>query len=371
MTLEVDVRHHAGAFRLDTRFESAGRLTALFGPSGSGKTTVVNLIAGLSKPDEGRISVDGAVLVDTAKGIFVPAHKRRVGYVFQDARLFPHLSVRSNLAYGRWFTPRGERTADFDTIVDLLGIGKLLDRRPHNLSGGEKQRVAIGRALLASPAILLMDEPLASLDDARKAEIVPYIERLRDGMRLPIIHVSHSIAEVARLATDIVVLADGKVSAAGAARDILRRSDLFAGAERGEAGAVIDAEVLHHDDTFGMTVLASKAGDIRVPRIEAPAGKPVRLRIRARDVMIATEKPVGLSALNMFAGIVREIGEPKGAAVDVVIDCGGELIVARITRQSCASLRLAPGRSVFAVVKTVAFDDDNLPASALERADNL
>ncbi|HTV69825.1 MAG TPA: molybdenum ABC transporter ATP-binding protein [Rhizobiaceae bacterium] len=371
MTLEVDVRHKAGAFRLDARFESAGRLTALFGPSGSGKTTVVNLIAGLARPDDGRIAVDGAVLVDTAKNIFVPAHKRRVGYVFQDARLFPHLSVRSNLAYGRWFTPRGERTAGFEKIVDLLGIAKLLDRRPHNLSGGEKQRVAIGRALLANPAILLMDEPLASLDDARKAEIVPYIERLRDGMKLPIVYVSHSIAEVARLATDIVVLADGKIAAAGTASDILRRSHLFAGAERGEAGAIVDARVLRHDETFGMTVLTSKAGEIRVPRIEASLGSPLRLRIRARDVMIATEKPVGLSALNMFPGTVREIGEAKGPAADVNIDCGGELIVARITRQSLATLKLERGSKVYAVVKTVAFDDDNLPASALERAESL
>ena len=194
MTVLVDISHRLGDFAVDASFESAGRLTALFGPSGSGKTTLINLIAGLIRPDRGRIAVDGRRLVDTDAGLFVPKHRRRIGMVFQDARLFPHMSVAGNLRYGRWFTPGAERYADFDAVVELLGIGHLLDRRPAKLSGGEKQRVAIGRALLASPKLLLMDEPLASLDEARKAEILPYIERLRDETKIPIVYVSHSVA---------------------------------------------------------------------------------------------------------------------------------------------------------------------------------
>ena len=190
MTLSVDIHHRVGDFALEARFESAGRLTALFGPSGSGKSTLINLIAGLIPPGRGRIAIDGRVLVDTAARIFVPVHRRRIGMVFQDARLFPHMSVAGNLRYGRWFTPSSERYAKMDAVIDLLGIAHLLDRRPAKLSGGEKQRVAIGRALLASPRLLLMDEPLASLDEARRAEILPYIERLRDGAGVPILLVT-------------------------------------------------------------------------------------------------------------------------------------------------------------------------------------
>src|SRR5229473_206763 len=226
MTIEVDVAHRLGAFALDVRFTSAGRLTAFFGQSGAGKTSLVNIIGGLIRPDRGRIAVDGTTLVDTASGIFVPTHRRRVGYVFQEGRLFPHLTVRQNLMFGRWFRPPLERKVQLETVLDLLGIGHLLQRRPGALSGGEKQRVAIGRALLASPRLLLMDEPLASLDDARKNEILPYIERLRDDSRIPIVYVSHSLAEVARLATTLVLVADGRVPAAGPVFDIMSRLDL-------------------------------------------------------------------------------------------------------------------------------------------------
>src|SRR5713226_6180296 len=216
MTIEVDVAHRLGAFALDVRCTSAGRLTAFFGQSGAGKTSLVNIIGGLIRPDRGRIAVDGATLVDTASGIFVPPHRRRVGYVFQEGRLFPHLTVRQNLMFGRWFRPPQERKVRLETVLDLLGIGHLLQRRPGALSGGEKQRVAIGRALLASPRLLLMDEPLAALDDERKMEVLTLIERLRDGFKVPIVYVSHSIDEVARLASPVVVFSAGHVVAAGA-----------------------------------------------------------------------------------------------------------------------------------------------------------
>src|SRR5579875_3965665 len=208
--LEVEFTHILGGFTLDIAFSSGGGVTALFGRSGAGKTSVVHAIAGLLRPRRGRIAINGAVLVDTENRIFVPAHKRRIGYVFQEGRLFPHLTVRQNLLYGRWFTPAPRRYGRLEHVVELLGIEPLLDRRPGLLSGGEKQRVAIGRALLSSPQLLLMDEPLASLDEGRKSEILPYIERLRDETDVPIIYVSHSVPEVTQLATTLVVLSDGK-----------------------------------------------------------------------------------------------------------------------------------------------------------------
>ncbi|BCH26388.1 molybdenum ABC transporter ATP-binding protein [Mesorhizobium sp. L-8-3] len=356
MTLCVDLRHRLGTFDLDVAFESSGRLTALFGPSGSGKTSLVNLIGGLMRPDKGRIVADGRVFVDTSARSFLPKHRRRIGYVFQDARLFPHMSVSQNLRYGRFFTPAAERYAEMDAIVELLGIGHLLDRRPAALSGGEKQRVAIGRALIASPRLILMDEPLASLDEARKAEILPYVERLRDEAGVPIVYVSHSVAEVARLATDIVVLASGKVTAAGPTSDIVQRLDLLPEEERGEGGAVLDMQVVSHDAAFGMTLLASAAGEIRVPALAVPEGRMVRLLVRARDVMIATEKPRGFSALNILAGNIVSVEPSNGVLADVRMDCHGQTIVARITRQSVHDLGLAAGKPVFAVVKSVTFD---------------
>jgi molybdate transport system ATP-binding protein len=226
MNLEVDVYRRLGAFTLEASFSVDGGLTALFGHSGAGKTTLVNIIGGLLRPERGRIVVAGRVLVDTAQGVFVPKHRRRIGYIFQEPRLFPHLTVRQNLLYGRWFTPGNERREPFDHIIELLGIGSLLGRGPSRLSGGEKQRVAIGRALLASPRLLLMDEPLASLDEARKSEILPYIERLRDEGRVPIVYVSHSVPEVTRLATTMVLLSEGRVAATGTVPDIIGGVDL-------------------------------------------------------------------------------------------------------------------------------------------------
>jgi molybdate transport system ATP-binding protein len=356
MSLHVDIRHRLGAFSLDAAFETSGRLTALFGPSGSGKTSLVNLIGGLLRPDEGRIVADGRVLADTAARIFVPRHKRRIGYIFQDARLFPHMTVSQNLRYGRFFTPASARYGDVDGVVELLGLGHLLDRRPGLLSGGEKQRVAIGRALLASPRLILMDEPLASLDDRRKAEIMPYIERLRDETKVPIVYVSHSVSEVARLATDIVVLEEGRVAAAGPTSEILQRLDLLPEEERNEGGAVLEMRVTGRNEAFGMSSLASRAGEIHVAGLDVEAGATIRVRIRARDVIVATERPRGLSALNILAGNIAGVSSGNGLFADVLIDCNGEIITARITRQSAEMLGLTAGLDVFAVIKSVTFD---------------
>jgi molybdate transport system ATP-binding protein len=360
MALSVDIRHRLGSFLLDARFEAGGGLVALFGRSGSGKTSLINIVAGLIRPEHGSVAIDGEVLVDTASRRFVPRHLRRIGYVFQEDRLFPHLTVRQNLLYGRWFSPQPDRSGSLGHVVGLLGLASLLERRPGKLSGGEKQRVAIGRALLANPRLLLMDEPLASLDEARKSEILPYVERLRDQSKIPIIYVSHSIAEVARLASTIVLLSDGKVAAAGPTIEIMHRLDLFPLTGRAEAGAVIEASVERHDPAFGLTELRSRAGTWRLPRLEAPPGARVRLRIRARDVMIAKAAPADLSALNVMSGVISEVRADDGPIVEVRLDCSGEALIARLTRYSVEKLGLARGTPVFALVKSVALDRRSL-----------
>jgi molybdate transport system ATP-binding protein len=357
MTLAVDVRHRLGAFELDVAFESGGGLTALFGPSGSGKTSLVNIIGGLIRPDSGRVAVDGRLLVDRERRLFVPRHKRRIGYVFQDARLFPHLTVSQNLRFGRFFAPAADRYAAFGEVVEMLGIGHLLERRPNLLSGGEKQRVAIGRALLASPRLILMDEPLASLDEARKAEIIPYIERLRDEIRVPIVYVSHSLSEVARLANEVILLSAGRVAAAGPAEAVLSRFDLLPQDQRAEAGSLVELTLVEQDDGYGLSVLRSGAGEWRLRRVDGEPGSTVRVRVRARDVMIATERPEGISALNVLPAVVSDVTEDAGGSEAVVLlDSAGDRLAARITRRSASQMRLKPGMPVFAVVKSVTFD---------------
>ncbi|MGD9764904.1 MAG: molybdenum ABC transporter ATP-binding protein [Candidatus Binatia bacterium] len=370
--IEVDVQHRLGRrFQLTAHFASEGALTALFGRSGAGKSTLVNIIGGLIRPERGRVVVEGRTLVDTERGIFVPKHRRRAGYVFQEGRLFPHLTVRHNLLYGRWFAPPAERQASFEHVVELLGIEHLLERRPVRLSGGEKQRVAVGRALLSSPRFLLMDEPLASLDEARKADILPYIERLRDETKIPIVYVSHMISEVARLATTLVVLSEGKVVAAGPTLEIMSRLDLITVTGRREAGAVLQSEVIAHDEEFALTTLRSPAGDLRVPILDLPIGAPIRVRVRARDVMIGIRPPQGLSALNVLEGVLAEVGPQNGPIVEVRIDCHGEALLARVTRRSFEQLALAPGLRVFAVIKSVALDRRTLgvPVHGFDIAD--
>jgi molybdate transport system ATP-binding protein len=365
MTIDVDVTHRLGAFTLDVRFVSEGRLTAFFGQSGSGKTSLVNVISGLIRPGRGRVVIDGTTLVDTASGVFVPTWRRRIGYVFQEGRLFPHLTVRQNLLFGRWFRPPQERAVPLEKVLDLLGIGHLLQRRPGALSGGEKQRVAIGRALLSSPRLLLMDEPLAALDEARKAEILPYIEKLRDEADTPIIYVSHSLAEVSRLANSIVVLRGGSVVAVGDPAEVLSRREFVPHDAHEEAGALIEARISLHDIGFGLTTLQSDAGLLRVPYLDLPVGTVVRVRIRARDVMVANAPPVGLSALNIFPGKVVELRKNGEAAVEVDMDCNGVRMAARLTRQSVETLGLAPGMPVYAILKAVTMDRSTLAKSPL------
>lgn len=359
MTLEVSVSKRLGAFRIEAGFEAGPGITALFGRSGAGKTSLISMIAGLLRPDRGRIVADGRVLFDSAQAINIPAHKRRLGYVFQDGRLFPHLTVEQNLNYGRWFTAEKDRYVPVSRVIALLDLVGLLKRRPGALSGGEKQRVAIGRALIASPKILLMDEPLASLDERRKQDILPYVERLRDEVRIPIVYVSHALAEVARLATTVVLISDGRVEAAGATADILARVNLFPMTGRFEAGAVLDCVAAGRDGLTGLMRLRSRAGDLLVPQLKAEEGERLRVRVRARDVMIATERPQGLSARNVLAARVVELRSDPPYA-DVRLEAGGVALLARITNYSARELGLTVGREVYAVIKSTGLDRRSL-----------
>ncbi|HMS96381.1 MAG TPA: molybdenum ABC transporter ATP-binding protein, partial [Tabrizicola sp.] len=297
MTLSVALQHRFPGFALDAAFEVPAGVTVLFGRSGSGKTTIVNAVAGLLRPDQGRITLDGAVLQDSAARLFVPPQRRRIGYVFQDQRLFPHMTVRQNLLYGRRFA-KTPREADFGRIVGLLGIAALLDRRPAALSGGEKSRVGIGRAILSDPRLLVMDEPLAALDEARKAEILTYLERLRDETGLPILYVSHAMAEVARLATTLVVVEAGRVLAAGPAERLMIDPALAPVLGPRELGALIPARIVGPEGD-GLTRLETSSGPIFLAGITGPAGSIVRVRIMAHDVILARERPSGLSAQNI------------------------------------------------------------------------
>ena len=358
--LAVAARMSRGAFTLDAAFSAETRdVVALFGASGAGKTTLVDAIAGLARPDSGRIALGERVLFDSTARIDLRPERRRIGYVFQDGRLFPHMTVRRNLLYGLRFAPRERRYVTLDRIVALLGLEALLRRRPGTLAGGERQRVALGRALMAQPELLLMDEPLAALDLPRKAQVIDYIERLRDEIGVPIVFVSHAVDEVARLAGTIVVLAGGRVAAAGPAGAIMARLDLdpLAGIE--EAGALLDATVDGHDAAYGLTTLAVPGGVLRVPRLDLAPGRALRVRIRARDVALATVEPRDTSVLNVFRGRVVEIGPRRGASVDVAVDIGARL-TARITARSADALGLAPGAEVHALIKSVAVDPRSL-----------
>lgn len=356
MTLSVAVEHDLGGFHLDAAFACDGGITALFGRSGAGKTTLVNAIAGLLRPRGGRIELDGETLFDAARGIHVPASKRRFGYVFQEGRLFPHLTVRQNLTFSRMFHRGRAAPGGFDHIVELLGLRGLLQRRPGALSGGERQRVALGRALLADPRALLLDEPLASLDAQRKEEVLRYIELLREEIRIPVVYVSHAVEEVVRLADTVVLMSAGKVVAAGDVEEIMGRPDLRAAAGAFEGGAVIDATVVAQDMQWDLATLRFEGGALTVTNLDALVGEPVRVRVRARDVSIALEAPDRISIQNVLPGTIREISAARNGIVDVSIAVGATLLRSRITARAAQQLALRPGLNVHALIKAVSLD---------------
>ncbi len=352
--MEITVTRRQGDFLVDAAFVGADSgVTALFGPSGAGKTSVINMVAGLMRPDAGRISVNGSCLFDSQRRINLPTEQRRIGYVFQDGRLFPHLSVRSNLTYGMALTPPDRRYVTFDAVVDLLGIGHLLDRRPARLSGGEKQRVAIGRALLTSPAMLLMDEPLAALDAPRKAEVLPFIMRLSREFATPILYVSHMMDEILNLADHLVIMDAGRVAASGTLENLLSEPDLQSHFSEQEYGSVIATVVDEPLDADGLTRLRFGDCALRVPPLAVPKGAPIRVRISARHVAVALKAPESTSFQNIFSGKVDQIIDRGESLVDIRLDIGCPLW-ARITRQSAAELNLNPGQPVFGLVKSVA-----------------
>jgi len=351
--ISVSIEHRQGDFTLDARFEASSGITALFGPSGSGKTTLVQMIAGLSRPQKAHIAFGNVVWNDTEKGLFTPPHRRRIGYIFQEGRLFPHLTVRQNLLYGRWFAHGAVPAMGEAEVIDLLGIGHLLGNRPATLSGGEKQRVAIGRALLASPALMLMDEPLSALDRARKQEILPHIERIRDQIRIPIVYVSHALDEVARLANQVVLLEEGRVKAAGTPAavfpDAANLPDSMA------PQSIIEARLTGHQPQYGLSVAEIGGETITLQPVDLPVGTPVRLRIPATDIILALDRPDRISALNHLKGTITSL-DANGPHVLVHLDIGGQTLVARITLLSAERLALAPGRVVHALFKAVAVD---------------
>lgn len=345
-------------FSLDVELQLPGRgVSALFGHSGSGKTTCLRAIAGLERPPGGLLRVNGEVWQDDSQGIFLPTHRRPLGYVFQEASLFPHLSVRRNLEFGMkrvGDVGNAGGAARWEQAVELLGIEPLLERHPDRLSGGERQRVAIARALLTQPRLLLLDEPLAALDGKRKAEILPYLERLHDELDIPMLYVSHAPDEVARLADHLVLLDNGRVAASGPLQQTLARLDLPP-AFADDAGVVLHTEVGAHEDADHLTRLDFAGGAIYVSRRPEALGSPLRCRVHARDVSLTLEKQSGSSILNIIAATVVDFAATDSPAqVLVRLDAAGTPLLARITRRSKEQLGLQPGKALWAQIKAVA-----------------
>jgi len=347
--------HPGFALKVDLDLAGTG-VTALFGPSGSGKTSCLRVIAGLTRSDpdcQAFIAVKGEVWQDDAQGVFVPVHRRAIGYVFQDAYLFTHLSVAQNLAFGLKRVAPAQRRIALDQVVGLLGIGHLLQRRAGTLSGGERQRVAIARALATSPRLLLLDEPLAALDAQRKAEILPYLEKLHSELDIPVLYVSHALDEVARLADHMVLLDAGHVSAVGATHELMTRLDLPLAHGDG-AGALIHATISGHEADYHLTLADFPGGRLRVAQQVHAIGQSLRLRVLARDVSLTLAPQVDTSILNILPARVITLSDDGPGQVMVALDAGGTALLARITKKSVDSLALQPGRAVYAQVKGVA-----------------
>lgn len=353
--LAVDVEHRQGDFKLACDFASDARVTGLFGPSGAGKSTLLRIMAGLIRPERGRVELAGRCVFDSARRIHVPTHRRRIGYVFQKARLFTHLNVRHNLGYGAWFARTRVAPNRFRQVVEMLDIGDLLGRRIAGLSGGEQQRVAIGRALLSDPAVLLLDEPLASLDATRRDEVLPYLERLSAESALPIVFVSHQLDDLLRLANrQVVAIRDGRVAFSGATADFMASPELLGVDQARDAGVLLRACVAEHAAAHGLSRLDCAGQTLWVPRVAQSPGASLTLHVRARDVMLARERPEGISALNVLAGHIDSLQADGDYAVSVMMAVGDQRIEARITQRSAQALALEAGQPIHAVIKSLA-----------------
>ena len=357
--LDIDITVALDHFNLAVRRHlNAPGITALFGPSGSGKSTLLRVLAGFQRAT-GRVTFQEAVWQDSAGGSFVAPHERPVGYMFQDARLFGHLSVQGNLHFAsRRAKPQPNADFSLDHIIEVFELQPLLKRRPDTLSGGERQRVALGRTLLTSPRLLLLDEPLAALDAERKSEIMPYLEQLPSRFQIPTLYVSHSVDEVAHLADQMLVLANGQVHAAGPTTQVMQRLDIQAVMGRFEAGALIQAKVQSHDQKYHLTNLQLGDQYLTMPMVERLApGAPVKIRIRARDVALATLRPNAISIRNVLSGHISEITEFRDSPfAEVLVEVAGQHLRARVTRAAADEMQLAPNNPIFALIKSIAFD---------------
>jgi molybdate transport system ATP-binding protein len=352
--LKVALMKRRDRFALQASFEApTPGVVALFGRSGCGKTTTVNILAGLLAPDEGRIELDGLVLEDTRAGIHIAAQRRGIGYVFQDARLFPHFTVLGNLRYGQKRARVVKHSIGLEHIVSLLGLEPLLQRRPHQLSGGERQRVSLGRALLAQPRLLLLDEPLASLDVARRDEVLPYLELLRDSFSIPMVYVSHQFDEVLRLATHVVLMDGGRVLGQGSLSEVSLLPELRSIIGPDAVGAVVNGVVTRLDAASRMAELQVGRGSLLVSVANVRVGTRVRVQLLARDIVLATEEPRALSVRNMLEGRIEAMSQDEHDAVLVTVDVGGERVLARVTRNAVEALRLQVGLAVWVLVKAV------------------
>lgn len=359
--LHVDVEMRRDGFELEVCIDAPPGAVALFGPSGCGKSTLVDAIAGLVRPDRGRIRVDDVVFFDGEHRIDLPPERRRVGYVFQDGRLFPHLRVLGNLRYGERRAPKGERVIGLDHVVSLLGLEALLARKPARLSGGERQRVAIGRALLSQPRLLLLDEPLASLDVGRREEVLPYLERLRDELSIPMVYVSHQFEEVVRIASHVVLMRAGSVLAQGEVSAISLRPELRALVGSEAVGAVVDGHVVMVEPSSGLARVAVGDGEIRVDDPGLVPGRRVRLELLARDVIVALAPHEDLSVRNRLAGVVTDIVDESERVALVEVDVGGVRLLARVTRAAVRDLALRPGLAVWCLMKTATLRGHTFP----------
>ena len=356
--IEFDAGIAREAFRVDARFVAPrDATTALFGASGAGKSTVLALLAGALRPDRGRIALDGEVVADAASGRHVPLEQRRIAWVFQDGRLFPHLRVAQNLDYGLARVPRNlDRRFTRERVIEVLDIGALLGRWPRDLSGGERQRVAIGRALLSQPRLLLLDEPLASLDAPRRLEILGFLERARREFPLPMVYVTHTLAEVLRIADRMVLLERGQVVGDGTPAGLAGRLDTPLLAARADAGALLQATVAGHEPDGSATRLDLGGATLLAPRLDAAPGTPVRAYVQASEVMLATERPHGLSVRNVLPASIHKLATRADSTVLIELECGAQRLLAAVSRGAVVELGLEPGRDVFALVKTVSID---------------
>jgi len=359
MSLEVDLQSTLGAFKLDTQLRAGQGATVIYGRSGSGKTSLINAIAGLSVPQNGYITLNDQTLFNAQKGVNLPLHQRRIGYVFQDARLFPHLNVAENIDFGARYVEIPLSPKQRDAVIEMLGIGALLQRRPAALSGGEKQRVALGRALLSAPNLLLLDEPLAALDMQRKQEILPYFERLRAEGGPPMIYVTHDMSEIVRLADHLCVLRNGRSVAQGTAEDVLANPANMKLIGVQDAGALITGVVDHHAED-GLSGIRLSAGMLFAPRMNVAVGTSVRIRIRAQDVILSQSEPKGMSSQNILQAKITAIEEGVSSGFAIALSAGTDRLLARITARALSKMELKVGQSIWAVLKANA-----VPPSAI------